>query len=196
MRSTLARVLGWTLVFVACATPAEPAAPADVIYEAGATDEAWLTIGDATPMMNDSPAPQLTAPTGAISRTAPAPTFTWTPGIVGSSMSTDAGVTIGALEPRATPFARVMRELFPVAHAHDPPVTGSMFRLVFDLGAGVTPLRVLTGATSYSPDVAAWARVLAGPSTVPLTITSAYLNTGRIEQGPYVRSTPTTLTIH
>jgi hypothetical protein len=156
---------------------------------------AWLTIDDASPMVSDSLAPQLTAPTGVIARTGAPPTFTWTPGVVGSSTPIpDAGATIGAREitTRAA-FAVVMRELFPVAHAHDPPVTGSMFRLVFDLGASATPLRVLTGATTYTPDAAAWARVLAATAPVPLTITSAYLNTGRIEQGPYVRSTPVTL---
>jgi hypothetical protein len=185
------------LVFFACATPAEPAAPADVIYENGGTDEVWLTMADATPMVSDSLAPQLTAPTGPISRAGAPPTFTWTPGIVGSSMMPpDAGTTVGARDvARPTLLARVMRELFPVAHAHDPPVTGAMFRLVFDLGTSATPLRVVTGATTYTPDAAAWARVLAATAPVPLTITSAYLNTGRIEQGPYVRSMPATLTL-
>lgn len=197
MASQRARALVLAIVFIACSTPPVRTAPADVIYENGASDEAWLTIGDATPMVSDSLAPRLTAPTGTLSRTGPPPTFVWTPGVVGSSMMIpDAGATLGARRVRSTTlFARVMCELFPVAHAHDPPVTGSMFRLVLDLGAMVTPLEVLTGATTYTPDATAWARVLAATTPVTATLTSAYLNTGRLEQGPYVRSMPVTLTI-
>jgi len=176
-------------VVLACASPPPgSSAPSDVVYEAGGTDDAWITIDGAMAMVSDALAPQLTSPTAAISRSGSAPTFVWTAGIVGGPTASDGGTTIGLAPLRS----RVLHELFPVAHAHLPPVTGAMFGLTFDLGSGVTPLRVLTGATSYTPFGISWQRLSTATSPVTLRITGTYLNTGRIEQGPYVRSAPAT----
>jgi hypothetical protein len=174
------------LLVIACTAPTEREAPGDIIYESEATDEAWLTIDDATPTIDDASAPHLLTPTGTIA-SAVAPTFTWDGGAV-------AGAMVRGLPARPSFFARLEAELFPVAHAHEPPVTGAMYGLYFDLGA-MAPVRVLTGATTYTPDAASWARITAATSAVTLEITGTYLNTGRIEQGPYVRTTPATLTI-
>lgn len=177
------------LVVLACAAPpAEPMAPEDILYEAGGTDEAWLTIDDATLTIDDASAPQLLTPTGAIARAGAPPTFTWNGGAV-------AGTMVRTLPPTPGLLQRLGSELFPVAHAHEPPVTGAMYGLHFDLGP-LLPLRVLTGATTYTPDAAAWARVTAATTPVTLEITGTYLNTGRIEQGPYVRATPATLMLN
>ena len=176
-----------SIALVACNTaPPERAAPADIIYEPEATDEAWLTIDDASPTVDDVRAPSLTMPTGPVNRTGPAPAFIWNGGAVAGAM---------VLAPARRGFFEVVSaELFPVAHAHEPPVTGAMYGLLFDLGA-MAPVRVLTGSTSYTPDAPTWARITASTVPVTLEITGTYLNTGRIEQGPYVRTTPASVTL-
>lgn len=173
------------VIVLSSACASDPTAPSDVIYEAGATDEAWSTIDAVAPTVDDALAPRLTGPTSPLARGGAAPTFWWTGGAVGDGSATRA--------PTREPWQRVVqRELFPVAHAHEPPVTGAMYRLVIDV-PGAAPIRVLTGATSYVPSADAWARIHAATAPIEVELLGAYLQTGRLQEGPYVAAMPMTI---
>lgn len=175
------------LIALSCACASDPTAPADVIYEAGATDEAWTAIDAVAPTVDDALAPRLTGPTSPLARGAAAPTFSWTGAAVGDGSATRA--------PTRERWQRVVwRELFPVAYAHEPPVTGAMYRLIIDL-PGAAPIRVLTGATSYVPSPDAWTRIQSATAPIGVELLGAYLQTGRLQEGPYVAATPTTIEI-
>jgi hypothetical protein len=159
-----------------------PAAPDDVIYTYGATDEAWLTIDDAAPIVDDARAPRLLTPSMPLPRAGGPPVFTWDGGSVG---------TASARAPdRAAPttFDRVVRELFPVARAHLPPVTGPMYRLVIQPPGGAPPVRVLSGQPQFAPSGEMWGRMNRADGFLSIELVGAYLETGRITEGPSART--------
>jgi hypothetical protein len=147
--------------------------PADVVYENNGTDEAWITLAEAGWDPVTANALTLTAPS-AIRRDGEAPTFTW-------SQALASRVTRSAPE---SSFAWRFEDLFiSRAKAHLPPVTGDIYRV--DIEAGDKVIRVLTGATSYTPDEEAWATIKQA-SRVRVSLTYAYFLNGRITTGPFV----------
>lgn len=185
-------VLAPMLLSVACSadvTPISHAAPADVIYETGGTHEVWERFDEATILGSDAMGPQLTAPVGPIARSGAPVTFTWT--------ESEAALDVRPCNHSAIPRSRiasVMEDLLhPVAHAHNP-VTGDMYRVIFDIPGADHPVRIITGATTYTPSADAWTRITSGTGPVTLTLEYAYLDTGHITDGPF-RGPVTTLTI-
>lgn len=166
----------------------EGAAPEGVVYEGGSTDEAWIAIDEAPLVTNDDQAPRLTAPTALDRAATTPPAFEWSAGALAS------------LSPRtpARPSAHASRaplwSLFlpATARAHLPPVTGDQYRLVLSLGSG-EPIRVLTGETTWTPNENAWSRIVAAEGSVTVELVGAYLMSGRVTEGPYASSSPTTL---
>jgi hypothetical protein len=185
-----------SLVVLACGGP--PTAPDDVIYEAGANDEAWLEMTAATPTVDDALAPRLIAPAGAIAVDGPAPTFEWEGGAVAdASASRTPPVPAGGA---GTFCSRIARELFPIARAHGAPANGPMYRLELGLGGALNPVRVLTGRTRYTPDDAAWARIRVarrdyGVLRLRVELVAAYFMAGRITEGPFARTASPELTL-
>lgn len=165
----------------------EASAPAGVLYEGDSTDEAWVAIDEAPLVTNDDQAPRLTAPTSIDRTLTVPPAFSWTSGALAS------------LERRSPARRQLARTSFfgaliapPVARAHLPPVTGDQYRLVLSLGSG-DPIRVLTGMTTWTPNENAWSRIVAAPGPITLELVGAYLMSGRVTEGPYVASEPTTI---
>lgn len=147
--------------------------PANVVYENGGTDEAWVTLAEAGWDPVTANALTLTAPS-AIRREGAAPTFTWSQALAAR----------GRAHTPETSFAWRFEDLFiSRAKAHLPPVTGDIYRV--DIEAGDEVIRVLTGATSYTPDEEAWATIKQA-SRVRVSLTYAYFINGRITTGPFV----------
>lgn len=164
-----------------------------VIYEAGASDEAWLTFAEATATISDTDAPALTAPTGPIVRSGEPPTFTWSAGALAL-----ASPARGRALPRERGLLRLLIDALdpvPTARAHLPPVTGNLYRLHFALGGEREPVRVLTGRTSYTPSASVWAQMAAEGTTPTLDLQGAYFMEGRITEGPYARTAPMSLAL-
>jgi hypothetical protein len=159
----------------------EGAAPGDVIYENGATDEAWISFDETEAIVDDARAPMLTAPTAPIPRATPV-TFTWTAGAV-------------ARGPRGVRVGEELAALFfgPTAHAHGDPITGPIYRVVIDVPSG-EPVRVLTGATTYTPTPTVWERIFPATGPLRIEIAGAYARLNRIEEGPYVGTTAAEVT--
>lgn len=151
-------------------------APADVIYESSGTHEVWDRIAEAPIVGTEAMGPQLVAPVGALSRVGDAPTFEWT--------ESEAS-RLPSHRSQRSRLARLWGDLVhPVAHAHNP-VTGDMYRLVFSAPGVETPVRVITGATEYTPSSDAWTRMQAATGPISLELVYAYLETGLITDGPY-----------
>jgi hypothetical protein len=88
------------------------------------------------------------------------------------------------------PILKPLRDFFgPVrsAYAHGDPFTGTATYLVFSTDSDPKLLRVLTSEASYTPDAAAWDKLVAAGKPITLTLTGAEFETNRIAQdgGPY-----------
>lgn len=181
MRTTL------LLFMVGCASKTgatDPMVPADVVYEAGGTDEAWLSFEESTLVIDDARAPSLALPAGATLDFATAPTFSWDGGDVMATRSGEQSFLAELVESFS---------LMSVARAHLPPVTGDFYRLVMTTDTG-SQLRVLTGDPSTTPSSDAWSRFANGATRFSLQIEGANFQEGRIEEGPFVRAMPYTFT--
>lgn len=164
----------------------EAAAPEGVIYESGATDEAWIAIDEAPVVTDFASAPHLTAPT-SIFRAAPPTAFSWSAGALATLQHRPHRRGGNA---RASLLATIFGPA--VARAHEPPVTGDQYRLILSVGSG-EPIRVLTGATTWTPDAATWARIAGATAPVSVEIVGAYLMSGRVTEGPFASSEPTSI---
>ncbi len=178
-----------------------PATYDDVIYAGETTDEALVALASAldqkAPANVPSQAPTLDTPAAdaALPKT-PIPTFTWHVG----GMTTRTPAALLPLEaPAARGFLSPLAELVgPVrtAHAHGTPFTGTATWLVFSTDANPKLARVLTGATSYTPEQAVWDRMVAAKAPITLTLVGAVFADNRIvtDGGPF-QGSKTTFTI-
>jgi hypothetical protein len=64
-----------------------------------------------------------------------------------------------------------------------------MYRLIIEVPGGEV-VRVLTAETSWTPDAATWTRLTGGGSPLSIEIAAAYARVNRVEEGPFVRTTP------
>lgn len=175
------------LLLIGCGDDHGTNAPAGVVYENGGTDEAWVAIDEATLVTNDASAPRLIAPTVLDRSAAQPPAFEWTPGALATLQR---ALPRGRVHTRASWLAALWSPT--VARAHEPPVTGDQYRLELSVGEG-DPIRVLTGANTWTPNENAWARIVAAAGPVTVRIIGAYLMSGRVTEGPFVASEPTSI---
>jgi hypothetical protein len=152
----------------------------DVIYEAGASDEALVALLAAQAVLDDQRGTRFSAPAdGAVLASSTPQSFEW---YVGSS----ARVT----PPHRVPWwRRAARVLGPgVAHAHGAPVNGRAYFLGFASATQPKLLRVFTTRLDYLPDAAAWAKLAAAEGAITARIVSAIFETNRIVEdgGPFL----------
>jgi len=187
MRTILVPVALFATALPGCPDDHAHGAPADIIYESGGTDEVWLTFEDTADIVDDAMAPSLVAPASPLDRAGSLPVFEWMGGAVALAV------------PRklfdATPRWRWAEVFQPVgvARAHEPPVTDTMYRLILTI-PGERQFRVITGETAYTPSAAVWETLTASQSPISVEITGAYFMTGRIEEGPFRRAQPASVT--
>jgi hypothetical protein len=176
------------LVVTAAACPAADPCAADVAYAGGGTDEVYATMTDAkTRAKQDPQGATITSPTANEKLPkADLPTFTWTSPIhVASLFPTEVA------RPRHAPslldFASSV--IIPSARAHEPPVSSDVYLVEAAIPGAQCPVTVVTTDLSAKLDAAHWAEITAATGkTITLSITSAYLQVGRIQEGPYEAS--------
>ncbi len=167
---------------VGCDQGTAPPTIDDVIFEGAASDEAWVAVDEATP--TDDTSGWLFAPT-RFARAATPPSFTWArPEGARRQRRTPP------FEPHAEPpiehFARGLAELLhPVAHAHLPPVSGDVYRLIFTIPGDAAPLRIFTTDPSYTPAGSAFTKLAATTGPISLELVRAYLMDNRVMEGPF-----------
>jgi hypothetical protein len=181
-----------------------PAGYDDVILQGTVTDEALVALIGALdqgpPASMPSRAPALDSPAAGAAIPKGSGSFTWHFGEVASAPGGfDLPERSAWWSPlKAAPQAarpirllqKPLRELFgPVrsAYAHGDPFNGSATFLVFSTDSDPRLLRVLTSATSYAPDAAAWDKLAAAGKPITLTLSVAEFENNRIiqEGGPF-----------
>jgi hypothetical protein len=159
---------------------------ADVLFEGSASDEAWLAIDEA-PVTADPAGASWTFTPTTWARTGAAPTFTWSSSLPGvHRRRAPRALPPGDRTDDVSRFARDFRTfLVPVAHAHLPPVTGNVYRLIFTIPGAGAPLRVLTTDRSFTPGGAAFASLNRATGPISLELVHTYLLDNRVMEGPY-----------
>ena len=171
------------LAFAGC--PAADPCAADVLYTGGGTDEVYATMLDAKSRATSDPqGPAITAPTADEKLPAATPaSFTWT-----------SPIHVASLFPRVAPHVRHTPSLFdrltsvviPSAYAHEPPVSSDVYLVEIAVPGAQCPVTVVTTDLDVTLDAAHWQELTAAAGKdLTLSITSAYLQVGRVQEGPY-----------
>jgi hypothetical protein len=185
----LAAALGLVAGFAVPGCGEEEVAPpslADVLFEGSASDEAWLAIAEAAVSDDPAGASWVFTPS-TFTRSGTPPTFTWTDAAPGVHGPRRGPARLPPRQERPTErFARGLAELLhPVAHAHLPPVTGTVYRLIFSVPGQSAPLRVLTTDRSFTPGGAAFTKLASATGPISLELVHTYLMENRVMEGPY-----------
>lgn len=126
---------------------------------------------------------------GALVPVAPPAAFAWHTG--GAT-----GILRGARSPNALASALMLVGPERSAFAHGKPVNGNGFFLVFSTADNDKVLRVFTTSTSYTPDDAAWQKLVGAGAPVTATIlTAVFENNFLVSDGGPFSGTPVTFTI-
>ncbi len=139
----------------------------DVIYEGGATDEALVELLKLTPENDSAQGTRFLAPVAGAELAAATPQeFQW-------EVGQQASLWRSLLGPSE-------------AHAHGTPINGRAYFLVFSTPDKPKLLRVFTTLLSYTPDDAAWQK-LVGAGEVTASVVNALFETNRVTQdgGPF-----------
>lgn len=164
--------------------PATTADVADVIYEGLATDEALIVMlaaqaqtDPAQSAVIDTPAADMVLPS------AKTPTFSWHVGEVARAPRLN-------VNPNDSRWASALHSLLEVreAHAHGAPINGRAYFLVFSTPGAPKFHRVFTTELTYTPDAAAWAKLVSAKGPITLTILNAVFESNRVAQdgGPFM----------
>lgn len=166
-------------------------------YGGEGTDEVWAVLDDAKgrATVDDMRAAQLKSPaSGSTVSTAKKATFSWT-----SSLSAQHHVPLHAI--RNTPVLAGVGSSFgqwllDSIAGHLPAVTGTVHWLRFDTGKACPAVELVTTASVWEPEDAAWEQLKgAGSAKVTVNVISAYVTSNRITEGPFKPSTPATFTL-
>jgi len=180
-----------------CAEDCNAVEPA---YVGDASDEAWRVLLDARADASASgDIPVFTGP--AADSDLPAgtsPTFTWESPLRLASATTTP-TTAPARRPAPgfleAPFRAMSGLLFPVAHAHLPPVTGDIYLLEVDVPGRTCPVAGLTTADlSFTFATSDWEAIAAGGGARTARLMSAFLVDNRVTEGPFLAA-PLTFSI-
>lgn len=171
--------------------PSDPCASEEPAYGGLGNDEVWLTLRErkADAAAGDD-APTIVAPAAsAVLPAAEVPTFEW-----------QSPLKI-ALAPHApTPLFRrhapsllqravagASHALIPVARAHLAPVSSDVYLVDLLVPGRACPVSIVTSELSHELDSGTWSLLREGGagSEITMQLTSAYLSSGNITEGPY-----------
>lgn len=170
--------------------PSEPCASEEPAYGGLGNDEVWLTLRErkAQAAAGDD-APTIIAPTAsAVLPAADVPTFAWesplkialAPHVPAPLFRHDAP----SLLQRA--IAGASHALIPVAHAHLAPVSSDVYLVDLLLPGRECPVSIVTSELSHELDTETWSLLReSGGAEITMQLTSAYLSSGNITEGPY-----------
>lgn len=162
---------------------------ADVVYEGGTNDEALEALLAGTPVEDAAKGASLTSPAeGASVPSSPPHTFTWS--------STTARLEGGAVSPANRALDHWLQDLFAgerSALAHGNPVNGRAYFVVFSTSGDDKVLRVFTTSTSYTPDEAAWEKLVSAGGLITASITTGVYDNNAVasDGGPFTAPSAT-----
>lgn len=165
----------------------------DVVFEGGASDEALRELQSLTPSEDPSQRASFSTPEEAATLGAAAPVaFAWALPQEGArtpaSPRLDLAPQSGTAERAGIWLLGGLFAWVPDAHAHGDPVNGRAFHLSFSGSDGAVVLEVFTTFESYTPDQAAWDRLVAASDPLTASLVSAVFEGNRVSQdgGPFV----------
>jgi hypothetical protein len=182
-----------SLASLACGVgcPAEdPCAAEEPSYGGDGNDEVWLTLkerkADAT---IEGDAPTIIKPAdAAVLPKATVPTFEW---------ESPLKIALGPHAPSPLYKARAPSSLqrafaslgdvvLPKAHAHQPPVSSDVYLADILVPGRECPVSIVTTELSHPLDADSWAILQeSAGEELTLQLTSAYLSSGNISEGPF-----------
>jgi hypothetical protein len=170
MRSSLVVVVA---LVSACTDPCEQ----EPAYGGDGNDEVWRALVDGKDDATESE--------DGATITAPEAGDTFAPNDAPIEIAWDSPLELASVLP--TPLFRAReRTLFdlivPRAHAHLPPVTSDAYLVEIEVPGRACPLQIVTTDEKHELDDESWS-VLRGE--LSMQIFSAYLESGRITEGPY-----------
>ena len=200
-RLRLASVLVSLAVLLLAGCPADPCS-LEPAYGGDATDEVWSTLNDAT---NDAEeggdAATLESPSDGdtLDAAGDAPTFSWSSPLKLAALGQDAGPRGAPADPRVFRPRRSVVDalsavLIPRAMAHLPPVTSDAYLLNIEVPGKECPVQAVTTGLEATLDTAGWDLLKSVGGSVTARVVSAYLESGRITEGPFV-SAPVALKV-
>lgn len=188
--------VAFVAVFAFAGCPAEDDCNAiEPEYAGAATDETWRVMLDARSTAEETTDVEVVVPTDGeeIPQGNDPPSFAW-----------ESTLQVSMLElphfssPRARPkrglFDDVAQLVFPVAHAHQPPITSDLYFLEIDVEGRACPVSALTTLESMIFSDTDWDEVTAAPGEKTLNILSAFVTENRITEGPF-KAKPVTFSV-
>lgn len=182
--------VGLALSAAAC-TPGESCAD-EPAYGGLGNDEVWLTLSDARARAEQGEdAATVVAPAANDVFLADdgAPTFQWTSPL---KLAAAAGGPMPLLrrpQPRGALAAildAAARVVVPEANAHLPPVSSDAYLVDIGVPGRACPVSIVTTELRHTLDDTTWGALQeAKGQDLSITITSGYLDTGRLTEGPY-----------
>jgi hypothetical protein len=186
--------LATSLAFTLAGCPADPCA-LEPAYGGDATDEVWTTLDDAT---NDATeggdAAVIESPDdGAALDAAEPPTFAWSSAL---KLAYGAQPADARVRRARTPSVIdvLSAALVPRAFAHLPPVTSDAYLVNVSVQGSQCPVQAVTTELEATLDTAGWDVVKGAGGEHTVHVVSAYLQDGRITEGPFI-SDPVTFTV-
>lgn len=180
-----------TLLLLHGCSPPEACA-AEPAYGGLGNDEVWVTLADARDRATSSgeaAVPLAPARDEVLAAQAGPPTFSWSSTLKISSVARaptslhrrgHGGSVLSSWMASASSL------LVPAARAHLPPVSSDVYLVDIAVPGAACPLSIVTSELSHTLDDATWdALKEASGADLTLVITSAYLASGRISEGPF-----------
>lgn len=164
-------------------------------YGGSGNDEVWLTMVDARDRATaGGDAPTITAPTdGQALPASEPPTISWDSPLK-LALGPSAPLPLVRRQPGSL-FDELSQVLIPSAHAHLPPVSSDAYLIDFLVPGRECAVSIVTTELSHTLDDDTWAKVTAAAGEIEMRLTSAYLQSGRITEGPF-KASPISFTVH
>jgi hypothetical protein len=123
------------------------------------------------------------------------PRWSWTSPLRASLVRPATQGQLALAHPRARPsvFAWLGELLIPTAQAHLPPYTGDLYWVQVTVPGRQCPVEVLTSELEWQLDAASWEALgAARGQDLSIQVTSAYLKSNQVTEGPFRLDAPRT----
>lgn len=157
-------------------------------YAGEATDETWRVMLDARADAEETSDVEVTEPEDGAEFNVggDVPVIAWDSSLEVAMLPTSPSLpSFPAHRRRHDLFDRVSEAVFPVAHAHQPPITSDLYFVEIDVPDRKCAVAALTTLQSLILADGDWEEVTKGTGEHTLRILSAFVTENRITEGPY-----------
>jgi hypothetical protein len=191
--STVVVVAALAAAFAAGCDGAGDCDTVEPVYAGAGTDETWRVMVEARASAKESDEVVVTVPAaGAVVQQGDdPPALAWDSDL---EISLNEPASSTTTRPKPGFFDRLSATVFPVAHAHLPPITSDVYFLEIDVPGRTCPVSALTTLESMIFSDGDWEEVTKEPGERTLRLLSAFVTENRITEGPF-QAAPVTFTV-